>query len=102
MLRKFRPDWDFLLPLITHCLVHGFFTLIIVMLYDPKLWWLAVFDFVTHFIMDRIKSGPKYLGRYTDTTKSPFWVALGFDQMVHHLTSIYIVWAMVQHLGFIN
>ncbi|MES2856608.1 MAG: DUF3307 domain-containing protein [Bdellovibrionota bacterium] len=95
MLRKFRPGWDFLLPLATHCFVHAFLTLIIVLVFAPELWWLAVLDFVVHFVMDRIKSGPRYLGRFSNSAKSGYWIAFGFDQMVHHLTHIYIVWVIV-------
>ena len=95
MLKKVSAEWDFLLPLSMHCGVHATLTFAIVMFYQPALWWLALMDFVVHFIMDRIKSGPKYLGRFNDVSKSAFWVALGFDQMVHHLTHIYIIYRIV-------
>lgn len=97
MLRKFLPGWEFVLPLATHCAVHAVMTLGIVLAIRPSLWWLAVADFVVHFIMDRIKSGPHYLGRFDDKNRPGFWNALGFDQMVHHLTSLYIVWALVTY-----
>lgn len=95
MLRKFRPGWDFVLPLTTHCLVHAFLTLVIVLCVDYRLWWLAVGDFVVHFIMDRIKSGPRYLGRFKDATTTSYWVSFGADQMVHHLTHMLIVWILI-------
>lgn len=95
MLKKFLPGWEFVLPLATHCAVHAAITLGIVLAVRPHLWWLAVVDFVVHFVMDRIKSGPNYLGRFDDKTRAGFWNALGFDQMVHHLTSLYIVWMLV-------
>lgn len=98
MLKKVSPRWDFLLPLAVHCGVHAVMTLAIVLIMKPELWWLAIVDFAVHFVMDRIKSGPKYLGRYNDISKTSFWLALGFDQMVHHLTHIYIVWVIVQAL----
>ena len=98
MLRKTLPHWNFLLPLVLHCAVHAFLTLLIVLWYAPSLWWLAIFDFVVHFIMDRIKSGPRYLGRYNDLRKAGFWNVLGFDQMIHHYTHIYIIYVIVVHL----
>lgn len=75
MLGKFRPYWNFLGPLSAHCMVHATMTLWIAAGY---LWYkngftqfnvfpayeLALIDFVIHFIMDRIKAGPKYLGRF--------------------------------------
>jgi hypothetical protein len=95
MLRKHAPGWDFLGPLALHCGVHAFMTLIIVLCVRPALWYLAIFDFVVHFAMDRIKAGPRFLGRYNDNRKTSYWVALGFDQMVHHLTHLYIVWLLI-------
>lgn len=97
MLRKVSPTWDFLLPLVTHCGVHGVGTLLIVLWINPSLWWLSLFDFVVHFFTDRIKSSPAYLGRYNDLSKAGFWNTLGLDQMVHHLTHIFIVWWIVTH-----
>lgn len=95
MLGKTRPNWDFLLPLVTHCLVHAAGTFIICLIFASHLWWLAIFDFVVHFVMDRLKSGPRYLGRFNDLTKAGFWNILGIDQMVHHLTHIYIIYVIV-------
>ena len=98
MLQKTRPHWDFLLPLTMHCLVHAFGTLIILVAFGrADLWWLSLLDFVVHFLMDRFKSGPRYLGRFNDLSKAGFWNSLGFDQMVHHLTHIYIVYCIVMH-----
>lgn len=65
MLQKFRPDWGFFLPLAAHAGVHALFTFLIVVFIEPSLALpCAVFDFTVHFLMDRIKAGPKYLGRY--------------------------------------
>ena len=95
MLRKTLAGWDFLLPLTLHCLVHGLGTFVIVMFYNPSLWWLAILDFVIHFLIDRLKSGPRYFGRFNDLTKAGFWTVLGLDQMFHQLTHIYIIWVIV-------
>ena len=95
MLRKTRPHWDFLLPLMTHCLVHGLGTLFICLYFAPQLWWLAFLDFAIHFVVDRLKSGPRYLGRFDDLTQAGFWNILGLDQMAHHLTHIYFIYRIV-------
>ena len=97
MLRKFRPGWDFVLPLTAHCAVHAAMTLLIVLWVRPELWWLAIGDFVVHFVMDRLKSGPRFLGRFSDQTKTLYWVSFGFDQMVHHLTHFLIVWMILTY-----
>jgi hypothetical protein len=92
---KVSPNWQFLIPLSLHCLTHSSFTLLICLVIDPSYWWLAIVDFGVHFVMDRLKAGPRYLGRFNDPSKSSFWISLGFDQMVHHLTDILVIWILV-------
>jgi hypothetical protein len=94
---KGRPGYGFIFPLTVHVGIHAIFTAIIVYLVNPQLWYLAVIDFVVHFTMDRIKSGPNYLGRFNDPSKSSFWICLGVDQMVHHLTHYAIIWWLLLH-----
>lgn len=95
MLNKNKADLSFVKPLALHCLVHATGTLIICLIYDPCFWWLCFFDFAVHFTIDRIKSGPKYLGRFNDLSKNSFWNILGLDQMAHHLTHIFIIYMLV-------
>ena len=97
MLRKTEAGWAFVIPLGVHCLIHAVMTAAIVVWIKPELLWLAFADFVIHFAMDRLKSGPRYLGRFNDPKRTSFWVALGFDQLVHHLTHLWIVWYLVTH-----
>lgn len=59
------------------------------------MWWLGVLDFAVHFIVDRLKSGPRYLGRFNDQNTALYWSILGADQMVHHLTHMYIVYLLM-------
>lgn len=121
MLKKFLPGWDFALPLAAHAGVHALFTLGIMLFLAPHFWYLCLLDFAAHFVMDRIKAGPKYLGRYkalsgaefkkvfdtyTHTNdldikaiarerlrgNTLFWIALGFDQMFHHLIHYVIIY----------
>lgn len=94
MLRKRLPGWGFALPLAAHCGVHGLFTLAVCLWARPEFWWLAGVDFAAHFVMDRIKAGPRYLGRYTDPKTSAFWNCFGVDQMVHQLTYVFIAWRL--------
>lgn len=92
---KVSATWNFVIPLSLHCLMHSSFTFIICLVIDPAYWWLALVDFSIHFLMDRLKAGPRYLGRFNDPQKSSFWISLGFDQMIHHLTDILIIWILV-------
>lgn len=96
MLKKFAPGWEFVLPLAAHCAVHAVFTFAITAVFVPWLLAasLAAFDFVVHFIMDRIKASPRMLGRFTKDDPR-FWWALGFDQMIHHITHYIIIYIVV-------
>ncbi len=96
MLQKSRPGWDFVLPLSIHCGIHSITTLIVALYINPSLWWVAVADFAIHFVTDRIKAGPKYLGRFHDIRGKAFWVTFGFDQMIHHLTHIWICYILAR------
>jgi len=95
MLRKGSPSWSFVGPLSIHAGIHAFFTLAIVLYANPALWALSLLDFVIHFITDRIKAGPRYLGRFDDIHSKAYWVVYGADQMIHHLTHILICWILV-------
>ena len=97
---KARKGWDFAPALALHCAVHMIFTLCITLVINPRLWWLSLVDFATHFIMDRIKSGPRFLGRFDNVERQPFWICFGFDQMVHHLTSYFIIYQLVSQTYF--
>lgn len=92
MLQKSRPGWDFIWPLTIHSGIHALFTLALALYLYPQAWWLGVLDFVLHFLMDRIKAGPRYMGRWSDMRSKAFWVCFGFDQMVHQLVHLYICW----------
>jgi hypothetical protein len=127
ILFKFHPHWKSWIPaLAAHAAVHALFTFAIVFFlfswttFDFAL-SLAAFDFAIHFIMDRIKAGPKLMGRWKPLTSNEysmckdavaesgnamakcklrdngyFWYALGFDQMVHHFTHYAIIWMLVR------
>lgn len=124
MLQKFRPDWGFFFPLLAHSALHGIMTWTICWFYNPDMMWLGFVDMAIHFTMDRIKAGPKYLGRYKTITPQEFkasmtylswegherekkearkklkgnklfWWSLGLDQMVHHLTDIFTIYVLV-------
>lgn len=116
MLGKFKKEgWMF--PLAAHSAVHALFTFVIgwlvmqLTLFETNqslLATVALLDFSIHFTMDRIKASPSLLGRYKALSANEFrtadaaalrsnryfWWALGFDQLVHHITdcvSIYLI-----------
>lgn len=66
MLGKFLPYPRFILPLLAHASVHGIFTFLIAICFKDfkTAIALAFFDFVTHFVVDRVKASPSLLGRF--------------------------------------
>lgn len=96
MLGKFNQN-GWVKPLSKHCAVHAFFTAFIVAVFTANIMLvvtLALFDFVVHFCMDRIKASPNIGGRWKPTEKL-FWIFVGTDQMVHHLTHYAIIACIV-------
>jgi len=73
MLGKFKKE-GWILPLLSHALVHGMFTFAIAMFYLGlrESIMLAVFDTAVHFAVDRIKASPELLGRFKALTKKDF------------------------------
>jgi hypothetical protein len=51
----------------------------------------VLFDFVTHFWIDRLKATRK-----SKIDESQFWVNLGLDQFAHHVVGILIVLAVAR------
>ncbi len=97
MLNKRSAGRDFIVPLALHSLVHASMTLAIVCFFSFSLWWLAILDFIVHFTIDRIKSGPKYMGRYSNINGKSYWVVFGLDQMAHHFTNYAIIIIILLH-----
>lgn len=99
MLMKQRADWKFFVPLLVHSLVHASMTLAIVLWCAPSLWWLSLVDLVVHFVVDRLKAGPRYLGRFNNINSKAFWFCFGLDQMIHHFTHLAFIWIIIQHMA---
>lgn len=113
MLGKFKEkDGEWELPLLAHCGVHSFFTMFIALVFlvpIEQAFCFGLIDLLIHFTMDRIKASPTALGKYEALTKKTFptatpeekrsnklfWFSLGFDQMIHHLTDILIIWMIL-------
>ena len=83
--KEARSNWA--IPLAQHLLVHAVMTLVITLAFAPRLFWLALVDFIIHGCIDRFKSlyaraeklGPE---------QSQYWWLLGFDQFLHQMTNI--------------
>lgn len=92
MLQKSKLGWGWILPLLSHSAVHAIASLIILVLFGKGQYaWLALIELAIHFIIDRVKGHPHLLGRFKPT-ESSFWTSLGFDQMLHYITYILMVY----------
>jgi|SRR5688500_8297194 hypothetical protein len=73
------------LPLLVHCAIHGALATAILLALAPRLWFLALADFVVHLIIDRAKGF--CVARFNVTMDHQwFWWLIGIDQALHHLT----------------
>jgi hypothetical protein len=73
------------LPLLVHCAIHGTLALAILLALAPRLWFLALADFVVHLIIDRAKGF--CVAKFNVTMDHQwFWWLIGIDQALHHLT----------------
>lgn len=95
MLGKFKPFPHYIEPLAAHCTIQALGSAVAILFVfksiDIKLLYtLILLDFVSHFIIDRIKASPALMGRFKPDNKY-FWWALGWDQMMHQLVYIFIV-----------
>lgn len=75
------------LPLLVHCAIHGALALAILLVLAPRLWFLAVVDFVVHLIIDRAKGFCVANFNVTQEHSHWFWWLIGIDQALHHLTN---------------
>ena len=93
VLGKAKEGWGFIKPLSLHCLVHVALSGAIIVCVDFRFLWLVPIEFVIHFIIDRLKSGPRYGGKFP-MMKFPkmFWALFGLDQFLHQLTYIGLTW----------
>ncbi|WP_295855248.1 DUF3307 domain-containing protein [Tardiphaga sp.] len=77
------------LPLLAHCAIHGVLTTLLVVVVQPKLWFIGLVDFAIHITIDRIKGicvarfgiAPGHIW---------FWWLIGIDQSLHHLTDFFL------------
>ncbi|ARB05978.1 hypothetical protein fHeYen901_205 [Yersinia phage fHe-Yen9-01] len=88
MLKKINTS-KWVLPLMSHALIHALGTFIIAIFFGfPIALLVAAIDFICHFVIDRIKANSS---RKTSISESKFWSYLGLDQAAHHLTHYTII-----------
>jgi hypothetical protein len=81
-----------------HVGVHAVGTLIVMMIFAPRFWWLAIVDFIVHFTIDKFKAllNNKMGWTYKDNA---YWRLFGIDQEAHHLTHLAYIVLIVMNSG---
>lgn len=79
-----------------HAGIHGVFTLMLVLVFAPALWWLGPLDFIIHGLIDKLRSmiTARTKWGYNDTF---FWWLMGIDQEAHNLTHLAYIIMIVLH-----
>jgi hypothetical protein len=101
-LTKGKPGREGYSALFTHTAIHAIGTVLILAVFAPHLWWLAIVDFIVHSVIDRTKGYFTYQKGWTpkDTV---FWWTLGADQEAHNFTHLsYIVLIYMSATGAIT
>lgn len=81
--------------LFAHTASHGIGTLLIMLVFAPSFWWLGVFDFFFHALVDRLKGVLTFDKGWTPKDRA-FWWSFGLDQEVHNFTHLaYIVFIVI-------
>ncbi|ASU00375.1 hypothetical protein [Aeromonas phage AS-zj] len=97
MLGKFK-EVGWVTPLAAHCSVHALMTMFVAIIMGLNIWvvlGLTLFDFISHFFIDKIKVE---LSRGHTPQEPVFWYHLGLDQMAHHLVHYAIIFTIVKIL----
>jgi len=81
-----------------HVGIHAAGTFLVMMIFAPQFWWLAVVDFVIHFWIDKGKAvlNNKMGWTYNDNA---YWRLFGLDQEAHNLTHLAYIILIVLNSG---
>lgn len=78
-----------------HAFIHAYLSLFILwaLQIDMRVaWCLALLEFVAHYVIDWGKVNINKATGWGPTNSEEYWVLLGFDQFLHSLTYIGMVW----------
>ena len=78
---------------IVHAGVHGLGTILVLAPFAGSLaMWLALFDMLVHYHIDWAKMNINKRYDLQPNNSERFWILLGFDQLLHHLTYFFIAY----------
>lgn len=80
---------------IVHAGIHGIFSFLILLLFAPQVAFLfGLTDAIVHYHIDYIKMRVGRMNKYTTSDKE-FWMLIGFDQYLHYMTYLTLIWTLV-------
>jgi hypothetical protein len=81
-----------------HAGIHAACAFVVLMIFAPLFWWLAIVDFAVHFFIDKCKAllNNKMGWTYNDNA---YWRLFGIDQEAHNLTHLSYIILIVMSSG---
>jgi hypothetical protein len=82
---------------LAHAGIHFLSTFVILLFFvaQPLAAVIAFTEFVLHYHIDWGKMNLNKMLGWSPTTSENFWRLLGFDQLLHQLTYVWIIWMVV-------
>lgn len=100
-LNKGRPGREGYKALFSHTVFHGVGTGLLMLVFAPALWWLALVDFAVHSLVDRVKGLMTYAKGWSYHDRW-FWWSFGLDQEAHNFTHLAYIILIVMASGGIS
>jgi hypothetical protein len=82
-------------PIFVHASIHGALMFIILLFFTniQTAILLAAFQIITHFTFDTLKGRFSYwFPILQDNMKYPYWIIMGFDQLLHQVVIVLMAW----------
>lgn len=80
---------------ILHSLIHTIGTFIVLYFFTEKAIYLAILDGIIHYHIDWAKMNINDKFNFRPDNSQLFWILLGFDQLLHQLTYLLIIFIIL-------
>lgn len=82
-----------------HASIHGAGTFLSFVWCVPLSWaaGLALLDLVIHYHVDWVKARVNNRMKLNPNEGAPYWMLFGFDQFLHHVTYIFLLWVAISN-----
>jgi len=83
---------------LAHAAIHALGTFMVLAAFQINTAWIfALADMVMHYHIDWAKMNTNNKFKLEPGNSEWFWILLGFDQLLHHLTYFAIIWIAYGH-----